>query len=238
MQKYDLIHKIFIKMKKIILLHGALGSSSQFAEFAKMLKPQFEVHFIDFSGHGGVDFHNRFGIDQFTEELSLYIHNNELEEAIIFGFSMGGYVALNYAKNNPNSTNPIFTLGTMLNFDKEKVSKEVDKMKPEIVLEKVPHYAKMLEDMHEPTDWKELLSKTADMMRELSNNPTINTEDFSKIGNKVMLAIGDRDNTADLNSTIETYKLLKNGNLLVIPNCKHPFEKMDLDRLVYEISNF
>ncbi len=225
-------------MKKIILLHGALGSSSQFAEFAKMLKPQFEVHFLGFSGHGGVDFHDRFGIEQFTDELSIYIHNNELEEAIIFGFSMGGYVALNYAKNNPNSANPIFTLGTMLNFDKELISKEVEKMKPEIVLEKVPHYAKMLEDMHEPTDWKELLSKTADMMRELSNNPTIKKEDFSKIENKLMLAIGDRDNTADINSTIETYKLIKNGNLLVIPNCKHPFENMDLDRLVFELNNF
>ena len=225
-------------MKKIILLHGALGSSSQFKEFAKMLKNQFEVYLFDFSGHSGIDFHDRFGIEQFTEELSIFIHNNELDDAIIFGYSMGGYVALNYAKNNPNSTNPIFTLGTMLNFDKELISKEVEKMKPEIVLEKVPHYAKMLEDMHEPTDWKELLSKTADMMRELSNNPTIKKEDFQKIDNKVMLAIGDRDNTADLNSTIETFRLLKNGNLLVIPNCKHPFEKMDLDRLVYEISNF
>ena len=225
-------------MKKIILLHGALGSSSQFAEFAKKLKSVFEVHALDFSGHSGIDFHKDFGIEQFTEELSIFIHNNELEDAIIFGYSMGGYVALNYAKNNPESVNPIFTLGTMLNFDKEIISKEVEKMNPELVIEKVPHYAKMLEDMHEPTDWKELLSKTAAMMRELSKNPTIKKEDFSKIDNKVMLAIGDRDTTADLLGTIETFKLLKNGSLLVIPNCKHPFEKMDLDRLVYEIGSF
>ena len=37
----------------IILLHGALGSENQFSQLKESLADKFEVHSMNFEGHGG-----------------------------------------------------------------------------------------------------------------------------------------------------------------------------------------
>jgi esterase/lipase len=40
-------------MAHLVLLHGAIGSKDQLHPLANALKKDFDVHLLNFSGHGG-----------------------------------------------------------------------------------------------------------------------------------------------------------------------------------------
>jgi len=91
------------------------------------------------------------------------------------GYSMGGYVALYLALMQNNLIHNIVTLGTKFNWSKEAVDKETKLLNPEIMLEKIPAYAKTLETKH-GSHWKELVIKTAGMMNDIGNNNFLNSD--------------------------------------------------------------
>ena len=41
-----------------------------------------------------------------------------------------------------------------------------------------------------------------------------------------------------MNETVAVYKALLKGSLIVLPDTPHPFESVDLNRLVFEIKQF
>ena len=90
-------------MKDIILLHGAIGATDQLLPLSKSLAAKgFKVHCLCFSGHGTLAFNELFSIEQFAAELYQFIIEKNLLEPDIFGYSMGGYVALYLAVQKPN----------------------------------------------------------------------------------------------------------------------------------------
>src|ERR1700754_572786 len=100
-------------MQHLILLHGAIGSKEQLEPFADALKKDFIVHLIDFSGHGMRPISNeKFSLSLFANDVLEYIHDNNIEHANIFGYSMGGYVAMYLAKHHPEKITRIITLAT------------------------------------------------------------------------------------------------------------------------------
>ena len=224
-------------MRKLLFLHGALGAKEQFKRIIDELY-DFECFSFNFSGHGGNPFEVDFSIEQFSKELKDYIKNNNLEGIDIFGYSMGGYVAMNLARTEPDLINSIFTLGTMLDFGKERINNEIKMMNPDIIEQKVPKFAEVLRERHQPNDWKILLKRTSEMMINLSEKAPILESDFRSTDKRILFGIGDRDTTASLSATSEIFGLVKNSGLLVIPNTYHPIEKVDLNRILFEIRSF
>lgn len=214
-------------MQTVILTHGAIGSKTDFDKLAAALKNEnYNVFAFSFSGHGNTDFESDFGIEQFSLELENFILKNNLVQPSVIGYSMGGYVALYLALKSPEKINKIITLGTKFNWSKEVVEKETKMLVPKTILEKVPAFAKILEVKH-GANWKELLLKTAQMMREISTNNYLNTESLKTIENKILVGIGDKDQMVTLEETINVYKALPNANMYMLPNTKHPVEKLN-----------
>lgn len=81
------------------------------------------------------------------------------------------------------------------------------------------------------------MQQTASMMQGLSKHP-LTESDFKNIEIPVRLSVGDCDLMVSLNETQQTFKALKNGSLLVLPDTQHPFEKVNVDRLCYELKLF
>ena len=94
-----------------------------------------------------------------------------------------------------------------------------------------------MQERHLPSDWKTIVQQTVSMMQLLSKSP-LTEKDFQKIEIPVRLSVGDRDAMVTVNETIETYRSLKQGSLLVLPDKLHPFEKVDSIRLANEIKLF
>ena len=219
-------------MKNIILLHGAIGAKDQLEPLAAELKQQgYNVFTLSFSGHGQIPFSSNFGIEQFALELEQFIKINNLDKPTVFGYSMGGYVALYLAHQNPNILGNIITLGTKFEWSPEIAQKEVKMLDSKIIIEKVPKFAETLQKRH-GQDWELLLQKTAEMMISLGNNKALTLNNFASIENKALIGLADKDNMVSLEETTAVYKQLKNGAMYMLPNTKHPIETVDVGLLV------
>jgi esterase/lipase len=225
-------------MKHLLLLHGAIGSKEQLQPLYEKLKGNFLVHSINFSGHGGEKIPDTFSIEIFAADVLKYLKKNKIEKINIFGYSMGGYVALYLAKYRPEKIEKVFTLATKFSWTPEIASKEIRMLDPEKIAEKIPAFAKILEKRHFQNDWKIVLNKTSEMMTAMGNNNPLKLADYVDIENPVLIGIGDKDTMVTLEETIEVYRQLKKGNLIVFPETQHPIEKVNVERLQEEIIRF
>jgi pimeloyl-ACP methyl ester carboxylesterase len=226
-------------LKDLLLLHGALGARSQFEKLAGLLKESFNLQTINFSGHGGEAIPEEpFSITMFAGDILKWLDENKIGRINIFGYSMGGYTALYLAQKHPGRVGKLFTLATKFEWTKEIAAKEIKMLDMEKIKEKVPKFAEELTMRHSPQDWETVLSKTSEMMINLGNKNELKAEDYPMIENEVQIGIGDRDKMVTLEESINAYRKLKNGKLLVLPNTPHPLEQVDAERLGYEIKSF
>jgi len=225
-------------MKNIILLHGAIGAKDQLEPLVVELKQQgYNVFTLSFSGHGQTPFATNFGIEQFALELEQFITTNKLQQPTVFGYSMGGYVALYLAHQQPALLGNIITLGTKFDWSPAIAQKEVKMLDSKTIIEKVSKFAEALQKRH-GQDWELLLQKTAEMMLSLGNKNALSLNDFTSIENKVLIGLADKDNMVSLEETTAVYKQLKNGGMYMLPNTKHPIETVNVKLLLQFIKEF
>jgi len=225
-------------MQNIILLHGAIGAKDQLEPLAIELKQQgYNVFTLSFSGHGQTPFATNFGIEQFALELDQFINEKNLDKPTVFGYSMGGYVALYLAHQQPTLLGNIITLGTKFEWSTEIAKKEVKMLDSKTIVEKVPKFAEALQKRH-GQDWELLLQKTAKIMLSLGNKNALSLNDFTAIENKVLIGLADKDNMVSLEETTAVYKQLKNGDMYMLPNTKHPIETVDSKLLAELVTKF
>jgi pimeloyl-ACP methyl ester carboxylesterase len=137
-------------------------------------------------------------------------------------------VALWLAQTHPHLVGKIVTLGTKFDWNPESAAREVKKMNPDTIQEKVPAFARMLETRHRPNNWKELLNKTALMMTKLGSQPLLTTGILSTINHPVSILLGDQDDMADRSFSEEVATILPQGRFQLLKNTPHPIEKADL----------
>lgn len=226
-------------MKNILLLHGALGAKDQLAPLASALSDSYSVHTLSFSGHGGEPFNSEsFTIPGFADDVLRWMDENKMDAIDIFGYSMGGYVALYIAKNHPARIGKIFTLATKFHWDEATAQKEIKMLDASKIEEKVPAFADMLRSRHQPDRWKKVLAMTAEMMIGLGKENVLQPDDYAAIESEVTISIGDRDKMVTLEETIDVYRKLQKARLLVIPSTPHPLEQVSIPRLAFEIKQF
>lgn len=226
-------------MPDLLLLHGALGAASTLHPLQQLLAADHIVHTLDFSGHGGKALPQAsFRIELFAEDVLRYLDQHRLQQVAIFGYSMGGYVALYLALRHPDRVSSIFTLATKFAWSAETAAKEVKMLQPEKVQEKVPAFAAVLANRHQPQDWQEVMRRTADMMQHLGSQPLLTEETLSRLAIPVRVSVGDRDNMVSLQETAWAYEHLPDAELQVFPGTQHPLEKVDLGQLQHEIRQF
>lgn len=105
---------------------------------AEELKKEFTVHTLNFSGHGGKSTTDAFSIPLFAQEVLRYLDEQQLSSVAIFGFSMGGYVALYLASQHPERISYVFSLGTKFSWTPEISVREVRMLDVAGIKEKVP----------------------------------------------------------------------------------------------------
>lgn len=225
-------------MRKLLLLHGALGSAANFNLLTQYLLNDFEIHTLTFKGHdGGIIPENDFTMAHFANEVITYLEEKNINQISIFGYSMGGYVGLYLAKYFPEKVEKLYTLATNLNWTVEGAVKEAAMLNPSLIKEKVPKYAAALEDLH-GNNWEILLEKTAKMILNLGKNPTLKPCDFEAIAIPVLLSVGDKDVMVTIEETTNVFRKLSNAQLYIMPNTIHPIEKVNVSALAYQIKLF
>lgn len=229
----------------LILLHGAIGAMDQLKPLADTLSTDYKIHRFNFYGHGDQEMPaSPFSIPLFAQQLSDYIGANiPTGELIhIFGYSMGGYVALYLAKHQPQKFSKLITLGTKFHWDITTAEKEVKMLDSATIQTKLPEFAAQLQNRHK-SGWENVLSKTAEMMLQLGlaspNSPLVlKAADLALISNPVLILLGDRDKMVSIDETISVHQALPNAQLGILPATQHPIERVDQNFLSTIIRRF
>lgn len=226
-------------MQEIILLHGAIGSADQLTDLRINIADSFKVHGINFNGHGGSPFGTHpFSIKLFAEEVIAYLDEHKIETINVFGYSLGGYVALYLGNHYPLRISKIITLATKFKWDEAIAEKENKMLQPEKIEELLPAFATSLQKRHAPNDWKLLLKKTADMLTKMGHSNPIKPKEFETIHHQTLLMLGDKDKMVSLDETLKVYKALPHAQLAVLPNSPHQIEMINMESLVNELKTF
>ena len=133
--------------KSLVFIHGLLSNmngkkSTYFNNYCRRKKISFLC--FDFQGHGksNGDFVN-FGIGDWFKNLKDLLNYLKIEQPILVGSSMGGWVAMLYALNYPKKVSKLIGIAPAPDFTKELIwksltSKEKQKIKSnKIVTRKV-----------------------------------------------------------------------------------------------------
>jgi pimeloyl-ACP methyl ester carboxylesterase len=113
----------------LLLLHGALADARQFTAFEPLLQNHFDTDTISFSGHGGSAVEAAFTCDLFAAEVLRKVDSRWQGAPVhLFGYSMGGYVALYIARHFPSKVQSVFTVATKLNWAFEAAVGEINKL--------------------------------------------------------------------------------------------------------------
>lgn len=228
------------RMTPLILLHGAIGAASQFEPLIKQLNEQQNVHAINFSGHGGETIDpDKFSIKYFAEQVASFIHTLHTQQPVnIFGYSMGGYVAMYMARHLNVNIGKIITLGTKFHWDEAVAAKETKMLQPAIIEQKIPAFAQQLSQRHHPQSWKAVLHNTANMLQQMGRSNPLQPDDYTAIRTPSLIMIGDKDKMVTLEETVNTYQKLPNAQLAVLPGTPHAIEQVDASLLAFYIKRF
>jgi len=222
----------------ILLLHGALNTSDQFTLLTEKLEPSFDVYTFDFSGHSQELYEDVLDMSVLVRDIAIYMDRMDSETCHIFGYSMGGYAAVSYAKSQPKKLGNIITLGTKWDWNPTSSAKEVAMLDPKIMAEKVPSYVVKLQAMFGEKNWMDVVRITAVLMHDLGHGGGLLEDDLRKIETDVLILRGSEDKMVTAESSMEVGGWLKNGTYEEIDGAPHPLEKVDMDVLVGEIVGF
>lgn len=222
----------------ILVLHGALGSRHQFEPLMERLGERGS--FMEFSGHGTtVDDGRAWTIPLFVDQLERHLETGAGAggPVTIFGYSMGGYVAMTLALRRPELFRNIVTLGTKLAWTAEGAEKEAGRLNADIIAEKVPAFAADLQRRHGADRWRSVLDRTAGLMRDLGTTPLLTQEGMAAMSVPVRFMLGDRDEMVGLDETVAFYKATPGAEFAVLPSTRHPIEKVDLGHVLRHLDD-
>ncbi len=226
-------------MKPLLLLHGALGSAHQMQGFRDVMSVDFNPFTLTFPGHGEraqeiVD----FKMENFAGEVIRVLDELNLRSIPVFGYSMGGYVALCVARHHPDRFSRIMTLGTKFNWTPESAEAEVKMLNPDMLESKVPAFAAALKKMHGAQRWRNVLQQTAGMMKAMGARNPLTADDFRHITHPVLLGLGNQDKMVSREETQGVQKLMPGSRVCILEDTPHPFEKVDYNLLGRIVSSF
>ena len=110
------------KGSAIVLLHGFLENSTMWTDISEVLSKKYRVICIDLLGHGETENHGYIHTmkDQ-AEMIKAVLNYLRLRKYILIGHSMGGYIALAFAKLFPENMKGLCLINsTALPDSKEK----------------------------------------------------------------------------------------------------------------------
>lgn len=218
----------------LLFLHAALGIASDLEPLMTIFKERgYQTHTFTFSGHGkDAAVTEEFRIDLFARDLDHYLATHSLNEVIVIGHSMGGYVALYHKANFENSPlKMIFTYGTKFNWSENAVLKELPMLNPEHIESNFQSFANLLQTKHGPK-WKHILRSTAHMMQNLERLDGLTREDLADIDIPVILMLGDHDRMVSSEETLLTKSWLPHAKVKTISHSKHELERSNLREMV------
>jgi len=205
----------------LILLEGGMKSIKDFSLCIPELTKHFRVITPDDPGQGRSEMLDTMTYDLLAEYVSKLIDILKLDSAYVIGWSDGGIAALILSTKRPDKIKKALVSGA--NYTK-KAYVSSDSTKDTLHL-LAPDYQLSPEDQKwadgyfiaNRANWRKILNDRIVMWYQDS---LFRKELFSEMKIPIMIVSGDRD-MIKLEHSIEMYRLIKKGQLCILPNTTH-----------------
>jgi pimeloyl-ACP methyl ester carboxylesterase len=201
----------FGKGKPVILLHGGFGSLEMFGPNIDLLAKGHRVIGVDLQSHGrspAADRPMRF--ETMADDIAAFIKELGLGKAAIFGFSLGGGVALRTAIQHPEVVDRVILMSTVFKSDGwyPEMRAGMKAMGPETAepMKQSPMYQAYQQVAPNVDDWPKLVKQLTDLLK-LDYDWSA---EVPKISVPVMIVVGDADGLPPSHA-VEFFNLLGGG---------------------------
>lgn len=208
----------------LLLLPGLLGSISiQWKAFVSPLSQRYRLLLTDLRGHGRS--HNKANTllpEQMVEDIGGLLDHLSIERAHIAGYSLGGYLGLSLALEQPRRVQSLLMHAAKFYWTRETVAEMRRQLDPDAMSEKTPAYADQLAREHGGSHWRSLVRQAADLVSYISENGL--TEGMAaRCQPPVLVTVGDRDELVTLPEAQRLSRVFRHGQLMVLPGTRHSF---------------
>jgi esterase/lipase len=165
------------------------------------------------------------------DQIIEFIEEKKLSEISIFGYSMGGYLALLANIKKPDLIGKIVTLATKLEWDEQIAAKELKQLELIHNLSPEHPFIKQLIYLHGKSNYQNCIKLTGNLMQTLGIEQPLNTASIIKIQSKILFILGALDHMVSQQETQKICQQIKDAEMILLPETKHPFEKVDQKQL-------
>lgn len=124
----------------VVFLHGFCESGRIWSEFARPFESDFKIYLPDLPGFGKSPLPDFISIDNVADEIAFWLIENKIQNSIIVGHSLGGYVALSLADRHPKLADKIVLFHSTCFDDTEEKRKNRNKTIEFVETHGVPPY--------------------------------------------------------------------------------------------------
>jgi pimeloyl-ACP methyl ester carboxylesterase len=188
----EMYYEIHGTGRPLVLLHGALMTIEHFGNVLPSLAKTRQVIAIEQRAHGRTaDIDRPFRYEQMADDTAALLRQLGVEEADIFGYSMGGGLALQIAMEHPELVRKLVVAAAAYSNDGvyPEVLDGIENLKPEDFAGS-PWQEAYASVAPNPDDWPALLAKVQEMDREFEG---WSPEAISSIEAPTLVVVGDAD---------------------------------------------
>ncbi len=215
----------------LIVLHGLGGATMLETEpLVRHLEPHFHVLAFDFAGHGGSAPYDDdvLSVDFLADNIRGVLDYFDLESAHLFGFSIGGFVALRFALLHRRRAGRLAVHGANVDWNDQLADVMNARLDAEMLESRYPAIAQRLEEFHD--NWRHLFARVNRMILDLPSHRQTQHA-LHRIDHPVLVSAVDRDDLLPLGVPFSLHRALPNSTLAILPGTRHAFR--DLDPVLY-----
>ena len=227
---FNIYYEIHGTGQPLVLLHGAYMTIDLMGEVVPALAESRQVIAVELQGHGRTaDIDRPLSYELMADDIAALIEHLALEKADLFGYSMGGGVALQVAIRHPEVVRKLVVASASYTSEGlyPEVGEAIETITPEL-FEGTPLLEEYTRVAPNPDDFPTLVAK----LKQLDVEPFAwREEDIRGIVAPTLLIIGDSDGTR-LEHAVEMFRLLGGGvfgdivglpksRLAVLPDTAH-----------------
>jgi len=209
LEMYYEIHGADQADRPLVLLHGAYMTIDAMGELVPSLAETRQVVAVELQGHGHTaDIDRPLSYEQMADDVAALMKHLGIERADVFGYSMGGGVALQVAIRHPEMVRKLVVASA--SYTSDGMHPELLAMFPTITPEIFagsPIEEAYLRTAPNPGDFPALVAK----LKQLDMEPYAwSPEDIQGIASPTLLIIGDSDAIRPEHA-VELFRLLGGG---------------------------
>jgi pimeloyl-ACP methyl ester carboxylesterase len=219
--------------KPLVVLHGAFG----WAMTPPALARNRQLIAVELQGHGHTANIDRpLTVESMADDVAALIKHLKIERADLFGYSMGGVVALAVTIRHPDVVGKVAINGSYYGKIEDAFEPQGLKQFKSLPPDFAPpilknHYDQVAPD---PKQWPALVANVKKMGMTFQG---FSRQDLKSIKAPVLITLGDHDGVR-LEHAVEMFRLIPNARLAVFPGADHSLLLLHPDKLLPTIVSF